>query len=67
MTGSKTDQWLLEGKCLECRRYDYCRKPCTKSKRRAKAILQQIARKAILRQMERYGRKQLREDSNDGT
>ena len=56
MTGSKTDQWLLEGKCLECRRYEYCRKPCTKSKRRTKAIL---------RQMERNSRKQLREVNKD--
>ncbi len=65
MTGSKTDQWLLEGKCLECRRYEYCRKPCTKSKRRTKAILQQMAREAILRQMERNSRKQLREVNKD--
>ena len=56
MTGSKTDQWLLEGKCLECRRYNYCSKPCTKSKRRTKAILQQ---------MELNSRKQLREDNKD--
>ena len=39
---NKTDQWLLEGKCLECRRQGYCGKPCTKSKRRTRAILQQM-------------------------
>ena len=53
---NKTDQWLLEGKCLERRRYNYCSKPCTKSKRRTKAILQQ---------MELNSRKQLREDNKD--
>ena len=39
---NKTDQWLSDGKCLECRRQDYCKKPCTRAKRRAKAILAQM-------------------------
>ena len=38
----KTDQWLSEGKCQECRRNNYCKKPCTKSKRRTRAVLNQM-------------------------
>lgn len=39
-----TDQWLLEGKCGDCRRKNYCKKPCTRAKRRATAILNQMRR-----------------------
>lgn len=28
------EQWLLDGICQECRRIDYCSKPCKKNKER---------------------------------
>jgi len=31
---SKTEQWLFNGECRECRRNEYCSKPCTKVKER---------------------------------
>ena len=31
------EQWLLDGICSKCRRFNYCKKPCTLCKREAKA------------------------------
>lgn len=28
------EQWLLDGICRECRRIDYCSKPCKRNKER---------------------------------
>ena len=38
-TINKNEQWLLDGKCSECRRNKYCNTACTKNKRRTKAII----------------------------
>lgn len=31
---NSNEQWLLDGICHECRRIDYCSKPCKKNKER---------------------------------
>ena len=36
----RSEQWLLNGDCLKCRREKYCSKPCTRAKRVTKAIIQ---------------------------
>lgn len=36
----KTDQWQLDGDCSQCRRKNYCSKPCTKNKRKTSAMWQ---------------------------
>jgi hypothetical protein len=33
------EQWLSNGNCEECRRQNYCSKPCTAKKRRENAML----------------------------
>lgn len=33
------DNWLTNGKCKECRRRDYCSKPCTANKRSTYAFI----------------------------
>jgi len=49
-----TEQWDSEGKCKDCRRKNYCTKPCTANKRRTsfemyKAV--DTATKGMLSQM----------------
>lgn len=36
---AETEQWLLSGDCLKCRRNKHCSKPCTKNKIRTNSIL----------------------------
>lgn len=33
------DSWLIDGNCENCRRNNYCKKPCTKAKRNHKNML----------------------------
>lgn len=34
-----SEQWKLDGKCFECRRKEYCSKPCKVNKNRVKGIV----------------------------
>ena len=34
---NENEQWLLVGNCSKCRRFSYCRKPCTIRQRETKA------------------------------
>lgn len=36
MTINENEQWLLEANCKKCRKQNYCSKPCTRFKRRAR-------------------------------
>ena len=40
---NNTEQWLLDGKCTECRRNKYCSKPCTRHKRRINLLVHNMA------------------------
>lgn len=40
---NNTEQWLLDGKCTECRRNKYCNKPCTRHKRRINLLVHNMA------------------------
>ena len=48
MSGKKTsevpesDRWLIDGDCSKCRRKNYCKKSCTKNKRRIQRNMQMI-------------------------
>ena len=42
-----TDQWQLNGDCEKCRRFDYCKKPCTANKKRSKRALQNLTNAII--------------------
>lgn len=33
------DSWLIDGNCNNCRRKNYCSKPCTKAKSRRKSAI----------------------------
>ncbi len=35
-TPNRNEQWLLDGICQECRRKEYCSKPCKRNKVRIK-------------------------------
>lgn len=50
-----SEQWLTEGDCLRCRRMKYCKKPCTKHKRRRDAILAQMTAQAMAKVIKRGG------------
>ena len=39
MKPADNERWLTDGDCSKCRRAKYCSKPCTRQKRRKKAIL----------------------------
>ena len=39
---NENEQWLLSGDCSKCRRENYCAKPCTKNKRRTKALIHSL-------------------------
>lgn len=39
---AETEQWLLNGDCTKCRRKSYCKKACTKSKRRLNAHMKML-------------------------
>lgn len=41
------DSWKIDGNCENCRRKNYCSKPCTLHKRRTKAIISQAVNKAL--------------------
>lgn len=34
-----SEQWKLDGKCNECRRQKYCKKPCKINKRNLETVL----------------------------
>ena len=36
-----TEQWLLEGQCIKCRRANYCSKDCSALKKRKAKIIAQ--------------------------
>ena len=36
------ERWLTDGNCGYCRRFDYCKKPCTAQKRRKEIILRKM-------------------------
>ena len=40
------EQWLSNGNCEECRRQEYCSKPCTARKQRENDILKDAVLKA---------------------
>ena len=40
----QNERWLSDGDCRQCRRKDYCSKPCTKFKRAYRAALDQAIR-----------------------
>ena len=40
---NETEQWLLNGDCLKCRKSNYCSKPCTRCKRETEAELYSLA------------------------
>jgi len=44
MKPADNERWLTDGDCSKCRRAKYCSKPCTRQKRRKKAILRAIIR-----------------------
>ena len=41
MSANNDEQWLLQGKCSECRRKNYCKTQCTKNKRYSEASIKQ--------------------------
>ncbi len=41
------DSWKLDGNCENCRRKNYCSKPCTLNKRRSSMIMHNAVRKVL--------------------
>ena len=35
----QSEQWLLDGYCDECRRRNYCKRSCTRKKRRVNGMI----------------------------
>lgn len=48
-----TEQWLLDGKCKECRKNNYCSKPCKKHIQQRDYLLRSAATRAIFRAITR--------------
>lgn len=51
----KSEQWLLNGKCNECRRRDYCGKTCTAYKKRFTMEIKQFIAEKMFEKLQ--GRK----------
>lgn len=45
----ETEQWLLSGDCIKCRREKYCSKQCSKAATRECGILYSAMASAILK------------------
>lgn len=45
MMSDSNEQWLLDGICQECRRKDYCSKPCKRNKVRTESEIISYIRK----------------------
>lgn len=41
-----SEQWLLQGYCEDCRRREYCKRPCTAKKRRVNGMIQGAIRQS---------------------
>lgn len=41
------DSWKIDGNCENCRRKNYCSKPCTLNKRRREMIMHNAVRKVL--------------------
>lgn len=41
------DSWKIDGNCTNCRRKNYCSKPCTLNKRRKELILHNATSKVL--------------------
>lgn len=51
MSVDKSEQWLLNGKCTECRRKKYCSKPCRACKDRREYYMRNMVGAAIIKAM----------------
>lgn len=41
------DSWLIDGNCNNCRRKNYCQKPCTLNKRMTELTIRTAVRQAV--------------------